>query len=282
MRLSEPQEIKGLFAAYAGEYDNIAVAYSGGVDSAVVLRLTAEAAAGSGVRVFAVTARTSLHPAGEWQEAQQSAAVLGAIHRLVDVDELREAGIENNPVNRCYLCKKTIFERIKSAVLEEVPESERTLFLDGTNADDLREYRPGLKAVAELGIVSPLAAAGLTKADVRRLAAEYGLSAAQKPSMPCLITRIPYGQPVDYELLRRIDEGEQFIRGRGYYNVRLRCHGSIVRLEVDAADLPRLAQPEERRAVIDCLKGLGFGYITLDLEGFRSGSMDASLKFKAF
>ncbi|MDO4202926.1 MAG: ATP-dependent sacrificial sulfur transferase LarE [Selenomonadaceae bacterium] len=276
--MSEWQGIKRLFADYAVEYDNIVTAYSGGVDSAVVLRLAVEAAAGSGVKVFAVTARTLLHPAGEWQEAQRSAAELGAIHRLVDVDELREAGIENNPVNRCYLCKKTIFEKIKDAVLAELPETGKTLFLDGTNADDLKEYRPGLKAVAELGIVSPLAAAGLTKAAVRRLAAEYGLSAAQKPSAPCLITRIPYGQKVDYELLRRIDDGERFIRSRGFCNVRLRCHGSIARLEVDAIDLPKLALPEERSAVIGYLKSLGFDYITLDLEGFRSGSMDISLK----
>ena len=278
MKLSDELGINKLFAGYAAASDNIVVAYSGGVDSSIVLRLALEAAAATGAAVYAVTARTSLHPAGEWQEAKRTAEELGAVHRIVDVDELREAGIEYNPVDRCYLCKKAIFGKVKNAVLAELSEAEKTIFLDGTNADDLNEYRPGLKALAELGIVSPLAEAGLRKAAVRQLAEEFGMSAAKKPSAPCLATRIPYGRKLDYELLRRIDDGEQYIRSRGYYNVRLRCHDDIVRLEVDTDELPRLAQPEERKAVTEYLKSLGFRYITLDLEGFRSGSMDILLK----
>lgn len=280
MKLSEARGIKELFTAYAEGYDNIAVAYSGGVDSTLILRLILEAAAGNPVRVYAVTARTALHPLGEWQEARQTAEKLGAVHRLIDVDELQEAGIEDNPVNRCYLCKKTMFSKIKASILSEAPLSERTLFLDGTNADDLKEYRPGLKALAELGIVSPLAVAGLTKPEVRQMAGEYGLASAQKPSAACLITRLPYGQKVDYGTLRRIDDGEKYIRSLGFRNVRLRCHGNIARLEVDGEALPELARLENREAVIKYLKGLGFGYITLDLEGFRSGSMDVCLKDK--
>ena len=278
MKLSDELGINKLFAGYAAAYDNIVVAYSGGVDSSIVLRLALEAAAATGAVVYAVTARTSLHPAGEWQEAKRTAEELGAVHRIVDVDELREAGIEYNPVDRCYLCKKAIFGKVKNAVLAELSEAEKTIFLDGTNADDLNEYRPGLKALAELGIVSPLAEAGLNKAAVRQLAEEFGLSAAKKPAAPCLATRIPYGKKLDYELLRRIDDGEQYIRSRGYYNVRLRCHDDIVRLEVDTDELSRLAQPEERKAVTEYLKSIGFRYITLDLEGFRSGSMDILLK----
>lgn len=276
--MSEPQEIKKLFTGYAEKYDNIVVAYSGGVDSSLVLRLVLEAAADHSVKVYAVTVRTLLHPSGEWQEAGQTAKKLGAVHRLVDVDELREAGIENNPVNRCYLCKKAMFSKLRDSILSEIKPSEKTLFLDGTNADDLKEYRPGLKALAELGIVSPLAAAGLTKPEVRQLAAEYGLTSAQKPSMPCLITRLPYGQKVDYDILQRIDEGEKYVRSLGFYNVRLRCHGDIARLEVDGQSLPELIKPENRETVVKYLKGLGFDYITLDLEGFRSGSMDVGLK----
>lgn len=278
MKLSDELGINKLFAGYAAAYDNIVVAYSGGVDSSIVLRLSLEAAAATGAVVYAVTARTSLHPVGEWQEAKRTAEELGAVHRIVDVDELREAGIEYNPVDRCYLCKKAIFGKVKNAVLAELSEAEKTIFLDGTNADDLNEYRPGLKALEELGVVSPLAEAGLNKAAVRQLAEEFGLSAAKKPAAPCLATRIPYGKKLDYELLRRIDDGEQYIRSRGYYNVRLRCHDDIVRLEVDTDELPRLAQPEERKAVTEYLKSLGFRYITLDLEGFRSGSMDILLK----
>ncbi len=278
--MSEAQGIRKLFVAYAKGYDNIVVAYSGGVDSSLVLRLALEAAEGNLVKVYAVTARTLLHPLGEWQEAMQTAEKLGAVHRLVDVDELREAGIEDNPVNRCYLCKKTMFSKIKASILSEAPPSERAMFLDGTNADDLKEYRPGLKALAELGIVSPLAVAGLTKPEVRRMAEEYGLASAQKPSAACLITRLPYGQKVDYGTLRRIDEGEKYIRSLGLRNVRLRCHGNIARLEVDGEALSKLTSPENRESVIKYLKGLGFGYITLDLEGFRSGSMDVCLKDK--
>lgn len=280
MKLSEARGIKELFTAYAEGYDNIAVAYSGGVDSTLVLRLALEAAAGNPVKVYAVTARTLLHPRGEWQEAGETASKLGAVHRLIDVDELREEGLEDNPVNRCYLCKKTMFSKIKASILSEAPLSERTLFLDGTNADDLKEYRPGLKALAELGIVSPLAVAGLTKPEVRQMAGEYGLASAQKPSAACLITRLPYGQKVDYGMLQRIDDGEKYIRSLGFRNVRLRCHGNIARLEVDGEALLELARPENREAVIRYLKGLGFGYITLDLEGFRSGSMDVCLKDK--
>ena len=155
-------------------------------------------------------------------------------------------------------------------------ELARTLgistIIEGTNEDDLHVYRPGIQALKELGIISPLAACGITKAEVRELALARGISVANRPSMPCLATRLPYGDSISYELLAQIDKGEQYVRSFGFYNVRLRVHDTITRIEVDQKDIPKLL--EHREEIIAELKKLGFVYITVDLEGFRSGSMD--------
>ena len=150
-----------------------------------------------------------------------------------------------------------------------------SVVLEGTNADDLSEYRPGLKAIRELGIKSPLMEAGLTKEEVRRLAGEYGISVARRPSSPCLATRFPYWEELTYEKLRQVEKGENYLKTLGLYNVRLRVHGRIVRIEADAEQMGRLV--ERREEIVGFLKELGYGYITLDLEGFRSGSMDETL-----
>ena len=260
----------------------IAVAFSGGVDSALLLKLACMAA-GEENAVYAVTVQTRLHPAKDLEAAKLAAAELGAMHRVLQIDELAEGGLENNPVDRCYLCKRSIFRKIKDLA--------HTLgagcVLEGTNADDLREYRPGIRAIRELQISSPLAECGLKKAEVRRLAEYLGISVAKRPSTPCLATRLPYGTKIDYELLARIDEGECYLRELGFYNVRLRAHEltSLVsaekgdsgrewfaRIEVDLTDLEKLL--ENREELVEKIKGLGFARVTMDLEGFRSGSMD--------
>lgn len=261
--------------------DGMAVAFSGGVDSALLLKVACLAAQGRGA-VHAVTVRTKLHPAGELETAGRAAGECGARHHVLDLDELAECGIETNPVNRCYLCKRSIFRKIKG-LAEELGAA---YVLDGTNADDLLEYRPGIRALKELQIISPLADCGLTKAEIRELAAHYGIQAANRPSAPCLATRLPYGTKISYDLLRRIDEGERFLRELGFYNVRLRAHELtemvkegepekrwLARIEVDAEDIPRLF--EHREALTELAKGLGFARVTADLEGFRSGSMDS-------
>lgn len=248
--------------------DNVMVAFSGGVDSSLLLKMAVMYAGGQEIKVYAVTADTELHALQDIQIAKQIAEELGAVHIVLKLRELEQAGIHNNPIDRCYRCKKYLFGRIK----EKAEELEAFTVLEGTNADDMLAYRPGIKAVEELGIKSPLREAGFTKEEVRRLAKEYGISTADRPSAPCLATRFPYGEALEKEKLARVEQGEQFLRSMGFYNVRLRAHGDIARIEVDEKDMDKLL--ENRKGIINYLKALGWQYITMDLEGFRSGSMD--------
>lgn len=253
-------------AMYAEE--DVCVAFSGGVDSSLLLAEAVEAAENSGNRVYAVTFQTKLHPATDLLAAEAVAEELGVTQHIIVIDELAQAGIEDNPKNRCYLCKRALFARLK--LFAERMGAQWCL--DGTNADDLRQYRPGLQALAELHIESPLAELGFSKAQVRALAKERGLSVAQRPSTPCMATRLPYGAHLDYELLKRIDRAEAWLRRQLGGNVRLRLHGDIARIEVDAQAIPKAAGMAEE--IVTHLKALGFVHITLDLRGFRSGSMD--------
>ena len=175
-------------------------------------------------------------------------------------------------MDRCYRCKKYLFH----ILIEEGKKLGVSAMMEGTNEDDLHVYRPGLRAIRELGIHSPLAEAGMTKAEVRKLAEELGISVSNKPSMPCLATRFPYGTRISYEAMQKVDEGEAFVRSLGFYNVRLRIHNDVVRIEVDVNEIPRLLEYHEQ--IVAKLKKLGYDYITVDLEGFRSGSMDLHVK----
>ncbi len=235
------------------------------------MKMACGAAQKNGKKVYAATIHTRLHPLKEIEETKDICREIGAEHIILKVDELKEAGIMDNPVNRCYLCKKQIFLKIK----EKASELGAGTILEGTNEDDLHVYRPGIKALRELGIVSPLAEAGLCKKEVRTLAAEYGLKTSSKPSAPCLATRFPYGTALDYEKLARVEKGEDYLKALGFQNVRLRIHDDTARIEVDEDAFERLM--EHRKEIIARLKELGYVYITLDLEGFRSGSMDVKI-----
>lgn len=252
--------------AYAGA--DMVVAFSGGADSSLLLKLACEATEQCGSRVYAITMQTELHTLEDLQVAKKVAKETGAFHIVLHVDELKEAGIEDNPVDRCYRCKKLLFTRMR----EEAERIGAGVLLEGTNADDLKVYRPGLKAIRELGIKSPLAEAGFTKAEVRALAGEYGVSVAKRPSTPCMATRFPYGTRLTRENLKRAEDGESYIRSLGFYNVRLRVCGETARIEVDETEFDFLI--EHRKEIIKFLKSLGYVYVALDLEGFRSGSMD--------
>lgn len=250
--------------------NNVAVAFSGGADSSLLLKL-AVMHSGANTQVLAITAATELHPSKDEEIARKVAGEAGAAHAVLRVQELENAGIAGNPVDRCYRCKKYLFEKIR----KKAEEMDAAVVLEGTNADDLKEYRPGLKAVKELGIKSPLMEAGFTKEEVRRLAKEQGISVADRPSAPCLATRFPYGEELTMEKLKIVEQGENYLKTLGLYNVRLRVHGGIARIETDGNSMSRLA--ERRAELVPYLKGLGYAYITLDLEGFRSGSMDETL-----
>lgn len=248
------------------------VAFSGGVDSSLILKLAVQAAAKTGHKVYGIMVHTMLHPMGEVEDARVTAEQIGAEFRVLEIDELKGADILDNPVDRCYRCKKYLFRNL----IEEGEKLGVSVMMEGTNEDDLHVYRPGLRAIRELGIHSPLAEAGMTKAEVRRLAGELGVSVSNKPSMPCLATRFPYGTRISYEAMRKVDEGEAFIRSLGFYNVRLRIHNDVARIEVDVNEMPHLLEHCEQ--IVAKLKNLGYDYITVDLEGFRSGSMDLHVK----
>lgn len=252
--------------------ENVVVAFSGGVDSSLLLKIVCTNAVKNGTKVFAVTMHTTLHTMNEIESSKETAREVGAEHLIISVDELKEAGIENNPIERCYLCKKYLFQKM----LDKAESLGIKTVLDGTNEDDLHMFRPGLKALKELEIKSPLAEGDFTKDDVRRLAEEYGLSVSKKPSTPCLATRFPYGSRLSYEEMLKVEKGEDFLKNLGLYNVRLRVHNDIARIEVDKEDIVKIVVYKE--AIISYLKELGYRYITLDLEGFRSGSMDYFLE----
>ena len=252
--------------------EDVAVAFSGGADSSLLLKLAALCAGEKGRQVFAITAATDLHPAADEKIAERVAVETGARHMVLRIRELEQGDIRHNPVDRCYRCKKYLFQQIK----DMAEKAGAPVVLEGTNTDDLTQYRPGLRAIEELGIKSPLKEAGFTKAQVRRLAKEHGISVADRPSSPCLATRFPYGAELTVEKLKQAEGGEEYLRTLGLYNVRLRVHGDIARIEADREALGTVA--ERREEVVRHLKDLGYRYITLDLEGFRSGSMDEGLE----
>ena len=251
--------------------EGIAIAFSGGVDSSLLLKIACDVAKKQNKKVLAVTFETKLHPHGDLEEAQALAKSFGSVHKTIEVDEFADPEIMNNPVDRCYRCKKLLFQTFINYANKEGYH----YLVDGTNFDDLNAYRPGMKALKELGIHSPLLELQITKAKIRSLAASLNIASSDKPSAPCLATRLPYGTHFNFELLERIDQGEQFIKSLGFYNVRLRLHQDILRIEVDKKDFYKLL--EYKDAIITRLKDLDFIYITLDLEGFRSGSMDIKL-----
>ena len=267
---AKKEKLKTIFEQYVSE--DVCVAFSGGVDSSLVLVMACEAAKMTGKKVYALTLDTVLHPKADLEIAKKVLEGTEAIHVVMSMDELAVPEIRNNPVNRCYLCKKALFGRM----LSFAKEKGISLMLEGSNEDDLHVYRPGLAAVRELGVKSPLAACHVTKAEVRALAEEYHIPVAERPSAPCMATRLPYGAEIDLELLKRIDTAEEALRAMGLKNVRVRVHGDILRLEVDADSISKVAA--HRDEVLEQLKKVGCPYVTLDLEGFRSGSMDIGIK----
>lgn len=247
----------------------ICLAFSGGVDSAVLLAVASgEMKPG---KIHAVTVQTPLHSPVEPENARKLAEEWGAIHSILVQNELNPV-VAQNPPDRCYLCKRWLFGTIEAYAKEH----GLAAVVDGTHADDLKEYRPGLKALAELKIKSPLAELGITKAEVREIAASLGISVAKKPSAPCLATRFPYGTPLTATGLQTIDRLEQQVRAMGFDILRIRVYHDMLRIEVPVESLPYALQ--YRNDIIKAAHQEGFSYVTLDLEGFRSGSMDIPLK----
>lgn len=249
----------------------ICIAFSGGVDSSLILKLATDIGKKKNLNIYAVTFETKLHPVSDITVAKKVAKEMGAIHDIVQINEFDDKEILNNPVDRCYRCKKLLFQTL----MNFAKEKNLKYIVDGTNADDLKVYRPGIQALKELGVISPLALLDVTKDEVRQMAKKLGISVASRPSAPCMATRLPYNTMLDPDLLENIDKAEEYIRNLGLDVVRVRVHGDIVRIEVPKKELPDFIQKSD--CIIEFLQNLGFIYITLDLEGFRSGSMDVHI-----
>lgn len=251
---------------------SVLVAYSGGVDSTFLLKVCVDTLKDN---VLAVTADAPTYPKEELYFSKKITGQLGVRHRVIKTYELRDRRFIANSINRCYFCKKELFSRLK-----EIAGSNRLNFVvDATNISDKKDFRPGRRAKQELGIRSPLEEAGLTKKDIRKFSNRLGLATWDKPSLACLASRIAYGIKISPALLSRIDKAEQYLKGLGFKQLRLRHYNGLCRIEVLKNEIPGLISKRER--IVERLKKLGYVYITVDLEGYRTGSVNAVLKTKS-
>ena len=259
------KQLEGIVAPYGSAL----VAFSGGVDSSLALAIAARALPKK--KVLAVTSNNETYLPSELDLARDFAASLGVEHLVVNTRELDDPNYASNPTNRCYFCKSTLY----SDLAKLAAERGYACVVDGANKDDEGDYRPGRKAAKELGVVSPLSVAGVGKSEVRELARHLGLPSWDKPALACLSSRFPYGQEITPEKLSQVARAEEFLRKEGFRQVRVRHHGEIARLEVGPAEMERaFALREEISAE---LNDAGFLYVTLDLAGYRSGSLNAAL-----
>jgi len=250
---------------------SVLLAFSGGVDSTFLLKVASEVMPD---RVLAVTALSATYPQEEHKKACEMARRLGVRHLSISTDELSDPNFASNPVRRCYFCKKALFTRLREISARE----DLACVIDASNLDDCSDYRPGREAAEELGVRSPLVEARLTKADIRALSREMGLPTWDQPSMACLASRFPYGEQITPEKLHRVEQAERMLRELGLGQVRVRSHGRLARIEVDEARVQELAMPGVRQEVLRKLKSLGFVYVTVDLEGYRTGSLNEVLR----
>ncbi len=256
-------------------YGRVAVAFSGGVDSTVVAQAAHDAL---GDRAFAVTAASDSLAEGELEDAEALAKQIGIAHRIIRTEEFADPNYLQNNTDRCYFCKSELYGRL-SGLLGAIGAD---VIASGANTDDAGDHRPGMRAAGENGVRHPLQECGLGKTEVRALARAWGLPVWDKPATPCLSSRVAYGEPVTPERVRMIDLAEQWLRGLGLRVLRVRYHkGDMARVEVPADDLPKLVDPTTRAAMIRAFRDLGFKYVTLDLEGFRSGSLNAVIPLES-
>ncbi len=249
----------------------LAISFSGGVDSAFLLKVAADTLGPE--NVLALTARAANFPDREFREAEEFARRLGVEHVVLDLDIMAIPGFAENTPERCYFCKLGIF----TAILEMARKRGFDTLADGANTDDAGDYRPGMRATRELGVASPLREAGLAKADIRALSRGMDLPFWDKPAFACLASRFPYGQPITEADMARIARAERYFLGLGFRNIRVRLHGDLARVEADPDEMPKFFEVEFMRRVDGELRRMGFSYAALDLRGYRTGSMNETL-----
>ncbi len=258
-------------------YGSGSVAFSSGVDSTFLLKVAREVL---GDKVIAITATSGLFPLRETDETVDFCKVNGIPQILFPAEEMKVEGFKENPIDRCYLCKRSLFTKIRDLTAER----GLAVVMEGSNMDDDDDYRPGCRAILELGIKSPLKEAELSKAEIRTLSKELGLSTWNKPSFACLASRIPYGEEITQEKLSMIERGEEILAGLGFQQYRVRIHmqglsdqsapAKIARIEIDPSEFDHLIRDEIRGTITEEFRKIGFQYITMDLEGYRMGSMN--------
>lgn len=263
-----PQEKLHQLQQILADLKSCAIAYSGGVDSTFLSKVAYDIL---GDNALAVTATSSTYPVRELKDAKQYAQQIGIPHVIIHSDELDNPQFSDNPPDRCYYCKKALFKKIRQIATQH----HLNAVLDGSNADDRRDYRPGDRARNELGIRSPLQEVGLTKQEIRRLSASFRLPSAKKPAFACLASRFPYGVKITNERLSQVASAEEYLVSLGIRQCRVRYHDHIARIEVDREEIPKILANTEK--IIQQLKKLGFTYITVDLEGYRMGSLNEVL-----
>lgn len=250
---------------------SILVAYSGGVDSTFLIKVAKETI---GDKVLAVTAKSETYPKREYEQAKKIAQELNVKHFTITTNELSNRHFVSNPINRCYYCKKELFTKLKQIALVRGINH----IADGTNYDDIGDFRPGMKAGEELGVRSPLKEAGLTKKEIRLLSRKMNLPTWDKQAFACLASRFPYGMMINKKKLLMVSESEDYLYKLELKQIRIRHHDSIARIEVSPEDIERLASINLRKKIVKKLKEIGYRYITLDLQGYRTGSMNEVLK----
>jgi pyridinium-3,5-biscarboxylic acid mononucleotide sulfurtransferase len=271
--MSEIEKKHRLLVESIKNMGSVAVAFSGGVDSTLLVAVSVEAL---GDKAIAVIGRSPTYAKREYDAAVALAKKLGCRYQVVDTCEFDAPGFNMNPPNRCFLCKNALFEAVWNVARKE----GFTTVLEGTNVDDLGDYRPGMKASKELGVKAPLVDLGFSKDDIRVLSKKLGLSTWNKPALACLSSRIPYGESINTEKLKRIEKSENALRDMGIEQLRVRDHGDVARIEVSPGEIERLSQAEIRNKIVEALTSAGYRYVCLDLKGYRTGSMNETLTSK--